>query len=196
MYPPPHKLSAGAAFVWIDLRLDTARTGPLYLAQDTVAKAVLASWEEGVRLHYFELGAWVIMPNHAHLLLLPNIEPSRLLKSLKGASARQANRLLGRTGERFWQAESYDHWVRNDEEWRRIAGYIEANPVRAGLAARASDYRWSSAFFNRTNVDTNVDATSRMSVPTVESLRNEQGAWAGTNVDTNVDAADMNVRAT
>ncbi len=158
MYPPPRKCSAGAAFTWLDRRLDTPRTGPLYLAQETVAEAVRATLLKGVRLRYFELGAWAILPNHVHLLLLPTIDPSRLLKSLKGASARQANRLLGRTGEGFWQAESYDHWVRNDEEWRRIAAYIEENPVRAGLAARASDYPWSSAGSNRRDVNPNVNA--------------------------------------
>jgi REP element-mobilizing transposase RayT len=56
-----------------------------------------------------------------HVLLLPKVSPSRLLQSLKGATARQANLLLGRTGETFWQAESYDHWVRDESEWDRIA---------------------------------------------------------------------------
>jgi putative transposase len=45
--------------------------------------------------------------------------------------------MLGRTGEPFWRRESYDHWVRNDDEWRRIAAYIENNPVKAGLASLA-----------------------------------------------------------
>ncbi len=70
---------------------------------------------------------------------------SVLLKSLKGCTARQTNRMLGRTGEPFWQRESYDHWVRDEVEWTRIAGYIENNPVRAGVVARAGDYPWSSA---------------------------------------------------
>ncbi len=85
------------------------------------------------------------MSNHVHVLLLPKISPSRLLQSLKGATAREANRSLGRSGETFWQAESYDHWVRDDRERERIARYIENNPVRAGLVARAEDYVWSSA---------------------------------------------------
>ena len=68
-----------------------------------------------------------------------------MLKSLKGASAREVNRLLGRTGEPFWQKESYDHWVRDSAEFERIRRYIEGNPVKAGLVARAEDYAWSSA---------------------------------------------------
>jgi hypothetical protein len=46
---------------------------------------------------------------------------------------------------RSGQAESYDHSVRDDRESNRIEGCIENNPVKAGLAANAEDYPWSSA---------------------------------------------------
>ena len=85
------------------------------------------------------------MANHVHVLLLPKVPPRRLMKSLKGCTAREANRLLGRTGEPFWQRESYDHWVREERQLERVAAYIEDNPVRAGLATEASGYSWSSA---------------------------------------------------
>jgi REP element-mobilizing transposase RayT len=152
-YPPPHKLNAGAAFVWMDRYLDTASAGPTYLAQEAVAQAVAESLHRGVLLGHYGLGAWVILSNHIHLLLMPKIAPSRLLQSLKGASAREANRIMRRTGERFWQAESYDRRVRGEREWKRIANYIEENPVTAGLVLRAEEYRWSSA-----SVETSLDA--------------------------------------
>jgi len=103
------------------------------------------SLERGVGLGHYQLGPFVAMANHVHVLLLPLVPPSRLLKSLKGSTAREANRLLGRTGEPFWQRESYDHWVRDEAEWNRIAAYIQNNPVKAGLVARAEEYPWSSA---------------------------------------------------
>ena len=53
--------------------------------------------------------------------------------------------MLGRTGQPFWQAESYDHSVHDDRESDRIKAYIEDNPVKAGLVATAEDYLWSSA---------------------------------------------------
>jgi len=53
--------------------------------------------------------------------------------------------LPGRTGKPFWQAESYAHSVHHDRESNLIKGYIENNPVKAGLAANAEDYPWSSA---------------------------------------------------
>jgi putative transposase len=145
MYPPPNKLSSGQAFAWIDRYLDSQRCGPTYLTQEPIARLLVDSLHRGVLLGNYDLGPYAIMANHVHVLLLPKVPPSRLMQSLKGATARQANLILGRTGETFWQAESYDHWVRDEREWNRIAAYIEGNPVKAGLVPRAEDYRWSSA---------------------------------------------------
>ena len=86
------------------------------------------------------------MSNHVHLMVEPLVGAARFLKSVKNYSARQANGILGRTGGPFWQSESYDHWVRNDDERRNIRHYIHQNPVKAGLVERAEDYRWSSAW--------------------------------------------------
>jgi putative transposase len=158
LYPPPAKLSSGPAFVWMDRYLDAARRGPSYLAEERIAHLVVGSLHRGVLLGHYELGAYAIMANHVHALLLPKVSPSRLLGSLKGATTRHANLLLGRTGETFWQAESYDHWVRDEREWRRIAAYIENNPVKAGLVSSAEDYRWSSAARPETSAETSLGA--------------------------------------
>ena len=53
--------------------------------------------------------------------------------------------MLGRTGEPFWQVESYGRWVRDEAEYERIAAYIENNPWKAGLVERPEYYLWSSA---------------------------------------------------
>jgi putative transposase len=142
----------------MDRYLDTTRVGPMYLAQDSIAGIVVACLRRGEQLKQYDLGAYVVMANHVHVLLLPRISPSRLMQSLKGASAREANRILGRTGETFWQAESYDHWVRGETEWWRIADYIENNPVKAGMVARAEDCRWSSAGERRKSAETSLGA--------------------------------------
>lgn len=142
---PPSQLSSGEAFVWMDRRLDAACDGPTYLRSPEIARIVVDSIDRGVVLGHYELGAYVVMANHVHLLIRPRIAPERILKSLKGATARWANRALGRTGEPFWQKESYDHWVRNPGEFNRIRRYIEQNPVKAGLVSNAEEYLWSSA---------------------------------------------------
>ena len=96
-------------------------------------------------LGYFALHAFVVMPNHVHLLITPKLPVPRIMNGLKGATARAANALLRRKGEHFWQDESFDHWVRNSTEFDRIRAYIEFNPVSAGLAAELQDWPWSSA---------------------------------------------------
>ncbi len=85
------------------------------------------------------------MPNHVHLLVTPAVPLPKLMKSLKGITARRANSMLGSTGRAFWQEESYDHLVRHEREFDKIRAYIEENPVRAGLVVAAPHYRWSSA---------------------------------------------------
>ena len=71
---------------------------------------------------------------------------SRITKAIKNFSARQANAILGRTGEPFWQDESYDHWMRAPAELEKSVKYIEENPLAAGLVERVEDWRWRSAF--------------------------------------------------
>jgi REP element-mobilizing transposase RayT len=144
-YPPPGKLSAGQEFVWIDRYLDITRDGPQYLRRPEIAQIVVDSLHEGEKLGHYELGPYVVMANHVHVLLLPQIPAPKLLKGLKGFTAREANKVLGFTGNPFWQGESYDHWVRDENEWNRIASYIEKNAVKAGIVAAPEMYPWSSA---------------------------------------------------
>ena len=93
----------------------------------------------------YGLCAWVVMANHVHVLLWPRAPLEKITRAVKGFTARQANKLLGRTGKRFWQEESYDHWIRREEEFQRISAYIESNPVSAGLVKKPEDWLWSSA---------------------------------------------------
>lgn len=129
----------------MDRLLDQARHGPTFLKQAAIAELVLASIEYGVQLQHYQMHCFVIMPNHVHLLLTPLVSLSKLLGSLKASTARRANVLLRRTGQAFWQDESYDHLIRTGDEFRRIQRYIEHNPVTACLAATPEQYPWSSA---------------------------------------------------
>jgi REP element-mobilizing transposase RayT len=129
----------------MDRLLDQECAGSAYMRMPPVAQMVMVSIRKGAPADYC-LHAWVVMPNHVHLMLTPNIEPSIALRRLKGTSAREANQLLGLTGQPFWQAESYDRLVRSHAEFERIEEYIVQNPVRAGLARSEEEYRWSSAF--------------------------------------------------
>jgi putative transposase len=87
----------------------------------------------------------VIMPNHVPVALLPKTSLPVITRWWKGSTARQANLILGRTGEVFWQDESFDHRVRDEVELDRIAHYVEYNPVSPGLTANPHAWHWSSA---------------------------------------------------
>lgn len=82
----------------------------------------------------YELGAFVIMPNHVHALVTPwgDWTLEQILHSWKSFTANQANRLLKRQGS-FWQAEYFDHLVRNEDTLHRFEEYICQNPAKAHL---------------------------------------------------------------
>jgi type I restriction enzyme R subunit/putative DNA methylase len=136
----------GQAFATADRALDLDSAGPRWMSDQRIAGLVAASILEGEnRRHWYELDAWVVMPNHVHLLILPQAPVPSITRWLKAWTARQANEVLGRTGQTFWQDESYDHWARNCQQRDRIRRYIERNPVSAGLVASAELWPWSSA---------------------------------------------------
>ena len=85
--------------------------------------------------------AWVIMPDHLHWLLVlgDGVDLSRVVQLLKGRSARRVNQIQRRKGP-LWQRAFYDHAVRKDEDVRKLARYIVANPMRAGIVKRIEEY--------------------------------------------------------
>jgi REP element-mobilizing transposase RayT len=138
--------NAGKRFLFLDRELDRASYGPTWLKDECLAKIVVDSLYHGTRqLQLYRLSAYVVMSNHVHMLIWPKTDMSRITKSIKGFTAREANRILERTGKSFWQDESFDHAVRNEDEFCRIVKYIEHNPVKAGLVDRPEKWLWSSA---------------------------------------------------
>jgi REP element-mobilizing transposase RayT len=95
-----------------------------------------------------QLHCAVVMPEHVHLLLtiLPNdanppIPLFKILKRIKGISARRINQLLGTEGP-VWQDESFDHVLRTTESFSEKLEYLRQNPVRRGLSASPETYPW------------------------------------------------------
>lgn len=92
--------------------------------------------------------AWVIMPDHLHWLfqLNNNLSLSDVMKNLKAKSAIKINQMLHRKGV-FWQKGFYDHALRKEEDIKKIARYIVANPLRAGLVGDIGNYAlWDAAW--------------------------------------------------
>ncbi|MGA3025167.1 MAG: transposase [Bryobacteraceae bacterium] len=143
---------AGREFLENDRLLDRSTDGPLWLGHPAVASLVAATLQRGhIEYGLYELYAWVIMPNHVHAVmrLYPSRNLPQIMRWIKGSTARASNLRLGRAGKQFWQYESYDHCVRNDNELNRIIHYVERNPVMAGLAEAIDDWPWSSASAGR-----------------------------------------------
>ena len=91
--------------------------------------------------------AFVIMPDHLHWLLqLPEGSSlSSTVGSMKSQSGNSINQLLGKSSSPVWQRGFHDHALRRDEDIMRIARYIVANPLRAGLVGSIGDYPlWDS----------------------------------------------------
>ncbi len=84
--------------------------------------------------------AWVIMPDHFHWLIEQGSRDlPRTLQRLKSRSAIGINRLCRISGQ-VWQRGYYDHALRHDENIHKVARYIAANPLRAGLVKSLGDY--------------------------------------------------------
>jgi REP element-mobilizing transposase RayT len=137
---------SGEQFVAWDRLLDAAGTGPVWLREGGIAEIVEGVLRtEAEVMGRFRLHAWVIMANHVHALVTPCVPVVELARCVKGRSGRLANQALGRKGQPFWQDESFVRPVSGAGEFRRMAHYIESNPMRAGLVSRPEEYMWSSA---------------------------------------------------
>ena len=138
---PAATVHSGQAFAARDRLLYEARSGPFCLRQPDIDDMVVEAIQYNTAiLEHYVLHAFVVMPNHVHLLATPALPLPKLTKSLKGITSKRANTILAMTGNRFWQEESYDHVVRNEREFEKIRSYIEENPVRAGLVREAHEY--------------------------------------------------------
>ena len=97
--------------------------------------------------HHCRSLAWVVMPDHVHWLLqLGEVTLATLMQRFKCQSS-SALRRAGAKATPIWQAGYYDRALRHDEDVFKAARYIVANPIRAGLVARAGDYpHWDAVW--------------------------------------------------
>jgi putative transposase len=135
------------------------------LNKDRTRSWLIESIERARWKHSFDLWAWVIMPEHVHLLIYPRDAKYRvadILTSIKRPVGERAIAYLKdrrsnfiecllvhtrtRSSYRFWQAGPvYDHNVDDPVVAHRIVDYIHENPIRRGLVARMDEWQWSSS---------------------------------------------------
>ena len=129
-----------------DDALDRSVNEPYWLKEDAIAQEVIQSLHYCAD-HYYHLWAFCIMPNHVHALIKHHENApllSDILKRHKGYTGRVCNKILGQEGK-FWNRETYDHVVRNSDEFDRIAWYILNNPVKAKLVEKWQDWPFTYA---------------------------------------------------
>ncbi len=125
---------------------ETPQGGDVVL--NSFGKIVAEKWQWlETQYEYVELGAWVIMPNHLHGILVihdngrggsrpaptPPIKTKPLgglIGAFKTVSTKHINLLRGTEGIPVWQRNYYEHIIRNEPEMDRITRYIESNPLR------------------------------------------------------------------
>lgn len=137
-----------------DKWLDLCEHGPRWLESEDIARIVMDK-TLGMNKSRYHLHVCCIMPNHAHLLfdslvadqgkhkgMSAKYPVTETLRLLKGSTARASNLILNRNGH-FWHHESYDHFVRDEQEMERIIKYILNNPVKAGLVKEWTDWKFT-----------------------------------------------------
>ena len=115
-----------------------ALNGPFHLHHHAgVRELILAAILEEQRRGGWEVLAVSLMPNHAHLVLRhthPTRHMGTVLRLWKSFTAREANKLLGMTGQPFWEHENYDTVVTTADALSRHLHYVLSNPVVCRLA--------------------------------------------------------------
>ena len=129
----PHWTLSGATY-YVTFHLDVGELTP------AERKIVLDHVKAGHR-RFYNLAAASVMPDHAHVMFRPHegFTPSRIMKGIKGASARLLNLQRNRTG-RVWQEESWDRIIRDVAKFDEKLQYMYDNPVKAGLVTDGAAY--------------------------------------------------------
>ena len=129
----------------LEAYLDKGR-GECHLRRAEVAQLVENNFRQFSGERY-ELRAWVVMPNHVHVLFKAGTVPmSEIVGAWKKHTGRLANQLLGQRGA-FWAEDYFDVFMRDAEHERKTVRYIENNPTKAKLLLDPKEWSWSSARF-------------------------------------------------
>ena len=110
-----------------------------WFAQEPVVRACEEELHEAAAREFFELLAYVFMPEHLHLLV-QGTEQSSLSRFMKDFKQRTGFHFKQERSEVLWQKSFHDHALRNDEGLEAAAFYLAQNPERRGLASMWHEY--------------------------------------------------------
>ena len=120
--------------------------------RDPIAAGIVQSSFLNFDTLRYRLLAWVVMPNHVHVLIEPihGWTVGKIVATWKKFTARLINEHLTAHGQKplhpFWHREYWDRFMRDERHFQQTVAYIHNNAVKAGLAASPEEWAWSSAF--------------------------------------------------
>ena len=129
--------------------------GSCVLRNPGIAQMIIDNWRKYVGARY-DLVAWVVMPNHVHVMIRMCRESSlpRIVQAWKGYTGKKIVETMRKSGDntvgtpRVWHRdrEYWDRFIRDERHFQNAVDYIHQNPAKAGLVARPQDWLWSSAY--------------------------------------------------
>ena len=120
------------------------------LAMDPVHDVFVEEWESALERHGWQVGAYVVMPDHVHFFARSSDDDSaKSLSNFIGAwkewTSKRLNREVFRRRDQgsLWQPEFFDHLLRSSESYSEKWDYVRDNPVRAGLIDKIEDWPYA-----------------------------------------------------
>ena len=112
---------------------------------DADRERLLALWQEQAQTFNVAIHAWVIMDNHFHLLLTPQADDAlpQMMQAVGRSYVRYFNVRHQRTGT-LWEGRYRSNLIESERYLLACMVYIDLNPVRAGMVAQPSEFKWSS----------------------------------------------------
>ena len=137
-----HRIAPGCTFFVTTKSSQSTALFQLHAAADIIIAKLLHYRDAGA----YQLHAFVLMPNHLHVLLTPSGITSleKAMQLIKGGSSHEIHKQLGGSMG-IWQSGFHEATIRDEADYLSKIRYIHQNPVAAGLASNSTDWVWSSA---------------------------------------------------
>jgi putative transposase len=115
---------------------------PIFAGNETM---LLQSMYDSYARYSCTLMAWIIMPDHFHLIIdVNNSNISKPIHYIKQSFSQKYRNRIDKSAGRIWQYRFWDHIIRNQEDFNRHLDYIHFNPIKHGLTNRPFEYKFSS----------------------------------------------------
>ncbi len=122
----------------------STQAGRALLQRDEIAELFVQVLYEYRLRGRFRLHAFVVMPEHVHLIITPSESLERAMQFIKGGFSFRVSRRLGMPAQ-VWARGFTDHRIRDENDFIVHREYTHMNPVRRGLVERPEEFRFSSA---------------------------------------------------